>query len=445
MKCPRLPFLLLVAALPIGAGEARAAAVNDVIDSYERTSEEPVEVLVRTTFDVSVRTGSILREFRCLAHDQAALGQYCPDGSQIMDAEELAVERNTQTLNIDLELGLWRAASFRLRLPLVLFDQTELTHADGVNAQSSSVDPGDAFPPPSVFTVPFTGQQRSGLGDPTVGVRFTPLSWARDSTRPTFAIDFDLTIPRLARENIKQATNEAVGEGTFVLDISTALSARPRAWVEPYFEAGASLRFASAESLFEDQGPTQTLVSPGHGMHSAFGIEFIPWENRADERSVVFDLGGGLDYRFEGREYTDLFEALGASGCDPRDTQEPCDLTTYDRGDIDPETGERRKTDGITDVEQYALLNGWVGLRYQPLKWVRLGAHFHMGYEMPHFLTFADAGRDLDGKNQVERDNSTGDNEFNPVYNDSYDSLGARFRSGGATTYGFAFSLQGKF
>ncbi len=435
----------LLISLLLPAPAAWSARINDVIDGFERTAEQPVDVSATTSFELRVKQGHLLREFRCLAHDKAGLGGFCSDGSKIMDAKELEVERNTQILNLDFELALWRVASFRLNLPIVLLDQTEIRYASGVNDQNTSVDPAGGFPPPSLFTVPFVGQKRSGLADPTLGVRFAPLSAARDRTRPTWSVDFDLTIPRLGDGAIKRASNESVGEGTWVFNFATALSARPRKWVEPYFEAGMHLRFPSANSLFQDLGPTQTLVSPGHGMHTTFGVEFIPWEDRLAERSIAIDVGGGLEYRFEGREYTELFEAFGSSTCDPRSATEPCDLTTYDRGDLEEGSSSRRKTDGITDVEQYALLDSWFGILYQPIRNVRIGAHFQVAYEMPHFLTFADAGRDLDGKNQVERENSNEQNEFNPVYDDAIDSLGTRFRSGGMQTYGFVFSLQGKF
>ncbi len=111
----------------------------------------------------------------------------------------------------------------------------------------------------------------------------------------------------------------------------------------------------------------------------------------------------------------------------------------------DPLTERRRRTDGITDVEQYALLSSWLGVHYQLLKWVKVSAMFTFTYEMPHFLTFADAGRDLDGKNQVEARNSDKLNEFNPVYNDAYDALGTRFRTGGMLMYGLTLGLQGQF
>ncbi len=64
---------------------------------------------------------------------------------------------------------------------------------------------------------------------------------------------------------------------------------------------------------------------------------------------------------------------------------------------------------------------------------------------MPHFLTFADAGTDLDEQNAVELENEKGRNEYNPVYADGIDYPGNRFRSGGIWSVGFTVDAQWRF
>jgi hypothetical protein len=78
-------------------------------------------------------------------------------------------------------------------------------------------------------------------------------------------------------------------------------------------------------------------------------------------------------------------------------------------------------------------------------KHVQLQALFHIATDSDHFLTTADAGKDLDSLNQVEKENSMGENEYNPVYADSFDSLGQRFLSGNIVRLGAQVSLLGKF
>ena len=438
---PRGVAVLAAMLASLCVGPAAAAERTDVIDGFERGPDDLIGMSFSAEWDMVLRSGRILREFRCLAHDTIEGGgaELCPDGSQVLTARELTVSRATHRLNLGVELAFWRVASLRIDLPVVLFDKTDLGADDGVTSNNSTVDPYNV---PSLMDVPYQGTTRTGLADPAFRVRFTPMSRARDVARPTWALDLGLVFPIAP---IKKANNKAVGEGIWQLDFATGLSARPAPWVEPYFSATGTLRFAASNSLFQDLGQTQTLVSPGHGLSAVVGTEFFPYEDVEKERKLSVDVGAGIEYRFEGREYTDIFEGLGNSTCDPVDPDDPCDLTTFDRGDIDPITERRRRTDGITDVEQYALLSSWLGVHYQLLKWVKVSAMFTFAYEMPHFITFADAGRDLDGKNQVEARNSDKQNEFNPVYNDAYDALGTRFRTGGMLMYGLTLGVQGQF
>ncbi len=432
---------MVLAASWLVAPAALAADVTEVIDGFSRADDDVVDFSLEVEWEMQLRSGKILREFRCLAHDTVAGGgaDLCPGGSQVVLSRELTAARTTHLMNIDAAVAFWRFAMLRIRLPVVLSDQTTLDFDAGVTPTNSTVDPYNV---PSLFGVPHTGPTRVGVMDPSLLIRFTPLNSAEDALRPTWAIDVGVTT---AFVPVRKGGNKVPGEGIWKVDLGTSLASRLTSWVEPWFSAGGRLRFGGSSSLFEDYGATQTLVHPGSELRTSFGVQFVPWEDRVEETGFYVDLGAGVDYRFEGREYTDLFEALSTSACDPRDASEPCDLTTFDRGEIDPATGKRRKTNGITDVEQYATVKGTLGLRYQPVKYVVLRAGFDLAYEMPHYLTFADAGRDLDGVNDVQPSNSQGVNEFNPVYAEAFDSLGSRFRTGGMYTYGIRLSVEGKF
>ena len=424
------------------ATPAMASKLTSVIDSFERKTDSNIDFAISAGWDFSSQSGLIRREFTCISHD-AGSGTFCPGNSKIIDVDELQVARDIHRFNVDMTLGFWRYAQLNVSIPIVLADQTTLKYADGVDQFNSSVDPQDS---PSLFSVGgadgFVGSERAGVADPTVGVRFTPYSWARDPTRPTWAIGLDLTMPLVS---IKQADNDAVGEGLWKVVLSTAISSRAFSWFEPYFRVDGTFQMASKDSLFQQYGKTQTLISPGHQLGIALGTEFIVHEEAEKEQSFIFDIGGSVRFQFEGRTYTDLFEALGTSTCDPRDTLDPCDLTTFSRGEIDPVTNATRKTDGLTDIEQYATISGWFGFRWQMQKHVQLRAMFQVAHDTDHFLTTDDAGKDLDGFNQVEKENSMGENEYNPVYSDAYDSLGRRFLSGDIMRLGAQVSLMGKF
>jgi hypothetical protein len=439
-----VPAAICLALVVMTALPAAASKLTSVIDSFERKLDSNLDFAITAGWDFSSQSGVIRREFRCISHDLGS-GPFCPGQSQIIDVDELKVARDIHRFNVDLTLGFWRFAQLSINLPIVLADQTNLQFADGVDQFNSSVDPQDS---PSLFSLGgndgqgFLGSERAGVADPTIGVRFTPYSWARDPTRPTWAIGLDLTMPVVS---VKKADNDAVGEGVWKVVLSTAISSRAFSWFEPYFRVDGTFQMEAKDSLYQQYGKTQTLLSPGHQLGIALGTEFIVHEESKKEQSFIIDVGGSVRFQFEGRTYTDLFEALGTSSCDPRDTLDPCDLTTYSRGDIDPVTENTRKTDGLTDIEQYATVSGWLGFRWQIQKHVGLRAMFQIAHDTDHFLTTADAGKDLDGLNQVEKENSMGDNEYNPVYSDAYDSLGRRFLSGNIMRLGAQVSLMGKF
>jgi hypothetical protein len=440
----RWVWAVLVAML-VWPSTTSASRVTDIVDGFPRTSDEKIDFAMTVGHAFEMKTGTIRREFRCLAHDTIPGGgaELCPGGSRIIETDALAVERISHRLNVDMLLGFWRIAQLQLRIPVVVFDQTRLEFADGVDPQNSTVDP---YNQASLFTVTNGGPVRLGLSDPVLSVRVAPFSLVRDDTRPSWTIDASLAFPAsLFGIDVRQAGNTEVTHGLWRLDLGTGLSARPVPWVEPWFHVGASLRFADGSSRFEDLGQTQTLVTPGHVFNAQVGADFIPWEDRAGERAFIVELGASLRFQLEGRDYTDLFEALSSSPCDPRDPEVLCDRTTYTRGVVDSATGHRLKTDGITDVEQFAAIGGWIGLRIQVHRHLAIGATLRVGWEAPHFLTFADAGRDLDGDEIVEESNAAGLNEFNPVYNAHYDALGVRFRTAGATTLGLETSITAKF
>ena len=437
-KC--LATLVLASGLLIAPPSAHGADVTDVVDSFSR-DEAFGGGYTSVTWNADFRAGPILREFLCLAHDTAAGGgaSLCPGGSRVLDARELWLDRSAMSLNIDGVIGFWRHASLKLRVPVVISDQTVLKYDDGVNGTNSSVNPDNQ---PSLFDVRNNGPVRAGLGDPSLWLRFNPVSWVRDSTRPTWSLDLGITIPT---PMVKKEANSFVGEGLLKLDMATAISTRPTRWLEPYFRAGVTFRTpVGSENLFEDQGQTQSLVAPGHIIEGRAGIEFIPWESREMNRQFAIDLGGRISYTFEGREYTDLFEALASSDCDPGNPENPCDLTTYHR-DSNMPTTQRGKSDGITDVDGYATVGGWLNIRYRPIRNFQLKFGARGNFETPHYLTFADPGVDLDGKNAVELDNSDGSNEYNPVYATGIDQPGSRFRSGGITSLGFSVSADWRF
>jgi len=446
-------MLLSFAATLSLCGLANAAGITEVQSSFDE--KDPFDIALTVNYEFGNRSSRITREF--VNQGDLELGN------------KLKFEQTTHIVRFGVAMGLYKDMELAVDLPLVASQQAELGFhpdipTDGQTEYTyvSDIDSAAGLTPGSLFEVPFKGKNRSGLGDIAVGLRWAPWHYKRDHQYPSWVIGAMFRIPSA---QVKKATNSAVGEGVFAAELNTAISRRVTPFFEPYFDLHGTLKVATANSLFDEvpgAGDAQTLVQPGNQMGLKLGAEFIPWEVEAEERQVSIDLGVGLDYVFEGREYTELFEALGSStSCL---TSQDCLGTTYSRdpkGLTDQKKPEAKaehdakleadsfpKTDGITDVEHYGMYSFWFGLNAQPIKYLALGAKFRLAYVQPHFITFADAGSDAavgDTDSIVTGYNSQGDNEYNPKYIEQLDQIGHRFRNGQALDWTLIFSLSGKF
>jgi hypothetical protein len=434
-----LAVLCTSLALVAPAAAGAQALVTDVIDAAD--DDDPFDANIEVRYEFQTTSARIARELPCYAPSSA-----CPDTSRVILASELDYEEILHQMVIAPRIGLYKDLDLTFELPIVLLQQTKLSFAPGVGLQNSSVISKGASA--GLFAMPFNGPQRSGFGDMRIGLRYSPLNYARDETEPTWVIGLTYTAPT---GKVREGGSEGVGLGLHALELYTTISRRALDWFEPYFNFHGTFRFPAASTLFDDLGTTQTLVKPGNSLGIMLGLELIPWEDRDADARVELDLGFSADYTFEGREYSELFEALAASPCnaDPN-----CALTRYTR-DVraNVPTAQAGRSNGITDVEDYGIFKTWLGLHYQPVKYFQLGARFTYTRRTDHFITNGDPGTDLDGDGEVTSTGLAG-NEYSPVYIEGIDApagdrhTGAaptRFRSQSSNAFGFMVHLTGKF
>ena len=444
MRVKQILGLAIVFSMLAPSPEAMAQAiVTDVIDAADEN--DPFDATIQLRYEREVSTGNVTREV--------------VSGSEIVPNNEFSYNRTIQRMVVNPRIGLYRDLELSIDIPIVFVDQMKLT----VNLESATVAQGD----PPLFPLDgdqFTGSQRSGLGDMKFQIRYSPFNYQREVTEPTWVIAIGYTAPT---GKLKRANNIGVGEGLHQLDLSTTISRRAASWLEPYFSFHGTFRFPGADTLFTNEGTTQTLIQPGSTLGLKLGTELIPWEdNEADARFEI-DLGFIADFVFEGREYTPLFEPLGRSPCsvDPAHAA-TCEDTAYTRS-IEEGVGDLTAfhSNGITDVEQYGRLGGHVGLHYQPVQYIQLGATFGYHRITPHLLTNADPGRDLDESGAVELARTNPDdpnspliNEYSPTYIKGIDApaghqsldnptgQATRFKlNQGSDTFILAVHLSGKF
>lgn len=438
---------LLIVMVAVAVAPARAAQITEVQDSFEEG--HPFGMALHVRYQYINDTSMVLRE----NIDQVKNERYLLNNA-------IEVNRFRHIMHFDLAVGLYHDLELALNLPVILVDQSSL-----------DIDTNVVKWAPASFR----GNKRTGLGNMGLGIRWAPWSYTRDKRYPTWLLGIMFRIPTA---QVATASNTAVGDGVFRIDVNTSISRRVFWWMEPYFDLHGSLvGTTTKKSPFADQGveDVQTLVTPGHSIGLKLGTEFIPWEVESEGRHFSIDLGFGLDYVFEGREYTEVFELLGshAANCggdvdcspftyarSPKGIYDRAvrqhnsgEITSDDLSAIDQAlpkniaAGDYPVTNGVTDVEQYGVYTGWLGFHLQPIRYFAFGTNFSIAYRQPHFITFADPGLDsaVDGDGVVTGYNPQGENEYNPVYLEEVDKPGYRMKVDQPLTWSLLFTLTGQF
>ncbi len=485
-------LLLAAVGLPVAfdANEAVAADVTDVVDAAD--GDDPFDFHIEPRFTQTRRSAVIRREYPCDPSDNADLNRNprldtdCGEPSVVF-RKEMDYERITNQLDIDVQFGLYKDVEFHLTFPLVFSDQRVLRYADldslqeFVDASNSSVDPSDSrirddiqanvpnsgasddlsrqfFSTFRYFSLAGDGNKgptRKGFGDMKLGIAWNPFNRERDDTKSTLMLGFDYVLPT---GEIARAGNEGVGRGVHELQWTLAASKRFR-YLEPYFSLKYVLPIAASNSLFEKEGPGQTLISPGQRAEFLFGSEFIPYEEPEFGRKFVINVGLSFAYQAEGRDYNPLFDALSSSECNGltpnqiraaieavRDPNAPADGATINRAACrwildepgnaqgnpvyDPNANEFGDVpyfhDGLLDHEAYATFGASLKLAFYPSEYVSIGLNLGIRHEQEHFITTARTGVDSDDDNDTVKFDDP--NERNPHHNPNVDSVGNRFR-----------------
>ncbi len=354
--------------------------------------------------------------------------------------------RHTVTPRLELTPVPWLFVS--AALPVVVSDTRELTLHDGVDRSSSSTfaegllpaggfdaeHPGTAFS--DTDRRAFRGRQRQGLDQVVLGLGATLMSQRRDQQKPTWRLgaELGLAVGKVARfDPANPAANEAVGRGVHEVRVWTSIAKRI-SFVEPTFAlAWKAPLVAKDAALFRDLGYGATNVMPPQEAQVRFDLEAIALERPADHLRLGVALGSRLDARFEGRDYSEMWEVFALAG-DANNDSAPLVL------DSDPVTqgAQRLSHPGITNVENHLELGGQLALRAQLGKYVQLAATAELVWKTDHAITFADAGIDLPTCDAGQttgcetRNNDLidpGTEEENPAFAPLVDLVGRRYRS----------------
>ena len=445
-------FALTAAAVgTLASATAMASDYTDVLDAADQVyleNEEGQIVLVDDVFDISLNATFNQRlEWAKLKREYQD-----PNLKRTRELNELDYKRITNTIDLDLEIGLFHDLSLNVSMPIVIsdqrqyrFDSTDVWEydADGQNRHktgevtSASKDSYFAGNTRAGYDVHDTaydaggtqykffdlqdntwlkGKKRSGIGDMTFGIHWNPYNternyipdrpWRDETGRSTMLLAFDYTAPISEAANTE---NKKVGSGVHELKFTFAASHRFK-YVDPYIGVIFGLPI-DRESDYHDYGSNQPRKGPGMWGRADLGAEFIPYEHMHTDfqRFVKFDLGLFFRYNSEGRAYSELGDAFATSDCYKTNLTNgvadnpKCQWVAEKWGSGGSANVDKLASgnysgsvmdDGFYDYDGYGVLGASLKMVIQPVQYVQILAGASFDYTQDHFITFTKPGRD---------------------------------------------------
>jgi hypothetical protein len=339
-------------------------------------------------------------------------------------------------------------------MPVVLGEDSELRPPGaGCDAEPTSracqallePSPEGAAPEP-VFALdrPLKSARRSGLRSVDFGAAWAVTNQFRSPHLPTWVLRLSSSIStgRVMHACLEgQRCDPGIGRGTANVAVESRWSYRYTA-VEPFLGIKYAYEWVSdGDAVFYPQGKFEGIVDPGPPSVTELtaGAGIIPWEDRARHQRFEADVQGTAALVSDGRDYTPLFDALGASS--NAHLRAPNYESVVGSGLHTP-----IEFTGITTVQSYARLGVSAALIMQAARYVRFALGVGLSGLTSHLITGA-----LPCNTAV----STGDNDSrqgqcmpgiaNPAYRPAIDLPGRRFRLSGALSLRLSASATGQF
>ncbi|HXX69079.1 MAG TPA: hypothetical protein VEK07_17965 [Polyangiaceae bacterium] len=422
---------------PVGEREPplmrQAAEITMVASAFDKN--DPFDVNVIVGFTESWQRAGIRRE------TPAA------QGSAILGTEDIATYSSTKSgLLAGADIGLYHDLALLLRVPIILSWSQRLDDLDGSAAAAPQrlADPSGG----QLFTVPFNSPTRSGVDYVSAGLDWAIFDQERDSTKPTWVIGVEGRLavgPPLhacnanANPQCPDPSNPSVARGPGIsrgMDglVAKTIWSRRVGYVEPYTGLSVLAEFPQASSEYAKWNPPEDLqrIPPVVGS-VALGLEVVPYEQRESFQKVSADFRVKAAYHSPGRDYSELFDALGSSEAASLRTPNPAAYMAGPNNTSVPNDNDQVYFSGITEQQAFGSVTVSASATWQAGEYIKFTLGSALSYEQSHLVTAADPCTPNGNTNAalagpcVNPQTETPLGVPNPDHRDTIDSPGHRF------------------
>ncbi|UQA60378.1 hypothetical protein [Polyangium aurulentum] len=468
--------------------------VVNVIDAFDEG--DPFDISISLGFQYSSKSAKIRRETNIEAPGLTSGGFT----SSLMNVASYSEQ--TSRLIPRVDIGIYKDLALYFRVPIILNNSRELTGLDGTEDAAVQRVVLQGGPGEQLFSLPFKSPDRSGLEYLAVGIDSTVFNQARsrggkhntdarahDPATILFGVEgrfaigesmhacnpgapqgqLQCAVPADMNRNGQSdspfdATDTGerkpgVTRGTIGLEVHTLVSRRIK-YIEPYGGFSALFEFQQQSSDYGITDLEGSLVNrPPISGTMTLGMMIIPWENREKFGRLTFDLRAQGKYTSEGRDYSELFDAIGSSSAESLRTPQWARYAANPNFDPTPDPGvprqpvsvidpnsQRTYVTGLTDVQQYASIRGQASVTWQASEYVKFTVGFGFTHDQKHGITgdqpcnptFKDsierAGPCKSG-NELSGETITATGIPNPNYRPTINAVGRRFYATDSDTF----------
>lgn len=390
---------------PVAATEPRmmheTGEITSVVDAFD--DDDPFDLNLTLGIEQRIKSAKIRRE-TTLAQPGLSTGDFTPATENVASFSE-----STTIMNVGAEVGLFKDLALVLRLPVILNDSASLDDLDG-----SSKNPQRLQDPQGgqLFSVPFKGPSRSGVDYFSAGLDYAIFNQQRDRSKPTWVVGaegrFGIGTPLHACNanapagqpqcpdpvNPTQNRSPGISRGMTSLAAHSIFSKR-LGYLEPYTGISFLAEFPHDNTDF-GPSPQGSLVNhpPLVGTFS-LGTEVIPYERKDAFQRLVLDGRVTGSYHSEGRDYSELFDALGSSQAASLRTPNPGAYVAGagpggSTGSVADPNAQKVYFTGVTEQEAYGSLSVQSSITYQFGEYVKFVAGGGLTWNQNHLLTSGD-------------------------------------------------------